>query len=138
MPLTAQQVAQKWSRNAQGASQSFVDGVTAVTVAPGQKAAQNREAYLANIVANVDKWAERVASVPLEEWKATTIAKGRARYGPGVAAAEGNFSQFMTEFLPHLATVQAELENMPRGSLDQNIARAIHVMNRNAQFHRSR
>lgn len=121
---TPQQIAEKWATRLGGATQSIQDGVNRVTTAPGQKAAQQKQAYVDNVVAKSDKWAARVAAVSLEEWKSATVA-GASRVSAGAQAKKGKMQRHMENFLPFLDTVQAKVAQMPRGTLEQNLARMM-------------
>jgi len=124
---TPAQVADKWKRRTQAATQDMVAGVNAVTVAPGQQAAAKSDKMLQKVTESVTsgRWARRVGSVSLEEWKKQMIDKGAARVSSGVAAAEAKSTAFYAEFLPHVASVQAEVKRMPDLTLEDSIQRMV-------------
>lgn len=132
---TPDQIATNWSQNLAAATTKITAGVNAVTVAPGQAAARQKQVWLQNTQASVDKWASRVAAVPLSDWQQATLTKGVPRIATGAQAAQPKFSQFMTKFLPHLAAGRAALP--PRGTLDQNIARSASMIRHTATFKNS-
>lgn len=138
MALSPQQMAEKWARNAGAAGQSYTQGIDAVTSSPAERAIAQRNQYLQGVQASVDKWEAGLRRVSLEEWKRKAREKGSARYTSGVQGARGDYQSFAEEFAPHIQQVQSELQSMPRGDLQTNIQRAIHVMNRNAEFRRRR
>lgn len=128
--------AAKWKRNLSAATPDIQAGIQRVTQAPGQAAAAQQAAYLAGVQASADKWKRNVAAVTLESWKADALA-GVNRVAQGAQAKEGKMAAFLTEFQPHLETVQAKLRSMPRGSLEQNLARMLENARSNANFKRS-
>lgn len=136
--LTPQQIADKWSRNLGASTQSIRDGVMQVQEAPGQRAAAQKDKYLRRVQERVDKWAENVASVSLQAWQQAMLSKGLPIIGTRAEAAKPKFAAFMRDFMQFQMGVQGALANMPRGSLDQNIARAVFVIRQNAEFGKGR
>lgn len=129
-------ITQKWASRTSGATQQVIDGVARVTQAPGQKAAAQRNVWLANIQAKADKWAANTARVSLADWQAATTA-GAQRIAAGVQAKQGKYQAFMRDFLPHVERVQQRVNAMPRGNMEQNIARMIENVRGMADFRRS-
>jgi hypothetical protein len=132
-PTTA---ADKWVRNLSSATESIRAGVQAVTQAPGQKAAAQRQKWLQSITDSADKWARRVAAVPLGAWQDAMINVGIPRVSSGAQAKQGKYASFATEFWPHLQSGVAKVQAMPSTTLDQRIQRAVTMMQHNAMFSR--
>lgn len=86
-----------------------------------------------NTAANVEKWKRNTARVSREEWL-SAYEKGSNRIASGVNDKVGKMERHMTNFAPHLETVQRELAGMPRGDLESNLARMLHNARRNAQY----
>lgn len=129
-------VAAKWAANLAAALPTIKAGVQSVTTAPTSKAA-----------AAVDRWAmgvQRAAAdgsfvrgcgrVSLQDWQNAMLTKGSPRIGPGAAAAKPKMEAFLGQWLPYMDQIKSILANQPRGTLDQNIARAVAVMQHNAAF----
>lgn len=133
---TAASVTEKWAQRTSGATQQVIEGVRRVQTAPGIKAAAQKAAYLANIQAKVDKWENNTKAVTLQSWQAATEA-GASRIAAGVNAKKGKMESFLNEFLPYVETVQRQVEAMPRGSLEQNLARMMENARKLSQFKRS-
>jgi hypothetical protein len=135
MSQTPDQIAANWASRLGASTQKIQDGVNSVTVAPGQAAARQADVWLQNTQAAQAKWKARVASVSLGDWQAAMNGKGVQRIAAGATAAQPKFQAFMTQFLPY---VQAGRNSLPaRGTLDQNINRAVAMMRHNAAFKRT-
>lgn len=126
MPVrgNAQSITEKWKSRTSGATQQVIEGVARVSEPPGLKAARQKQAYLANVQAKADKWERNVGAVSLQEWQAATTA-GASRIAAGVQAKAGKMESFLREFLPYVEQVQTRVNAMPRGNLDQNLARMM-------------
>lgn len=141
MAMTPQEVAQKWRNNTTAATASIEAGVRSVTESPTVKAARRKEAYKEGVrrAADDGTWERGLMRISRDDWVQSMLQKGIPRIATGVAAAEGDFANFMGEFLPHVQAGKDQIDrSMPRGSLEQNIARANAMMRHNAQFKRTR
>lgn len=132
----AASITEKWAQRTSGATQQVIEGVQRVTEAPGVKAARNKAAYLANVQAKADKWERNTAAVPLSDWQAATAA-GATRIAAGVQAKKGKMENFMREFIPFVEQVQSRVQAMPRGNLEQNLARMVENARGLSNFKRS-
>lgn len=132
--ITAQQAREKWLRNLQAATPSITDGVNAVTVAPGQKAAQAKNLWLSQLQANADKWAKNVGAVTLGEWQQAMTTYGIPRIAQGAQAKQQKVEDFMQKFLPYVAQGAAAVNALPKGGLENGIARATAMIRHNAGF----
>jgi hypothetical protein len=118
---TPDQIAANWAARLSGSTSKITAGIQGVTVAPGQAAARQQAAYVANVQAQAAKWATRVAAVSLSTWQQDTLNKGVPRIATGATAAQPKVTAFMTKLLPY---IQSQVQALPaRGTLDQNIAR---------------
>jgi hypothetical protein len=140
MARDPKQIASKWARNLQGAQGAIQEGVRSVTESPTEKAARRADAYVQGVqrAAADGKWQEALRSVSLEQWREAMLVKGVGRVGTGAQAAIPKVEAFLSEFLPHVEAGQRKLASMPRGDLSANIARAVAMIEHNAQFRRSR
>jgi len=134
----AQEIAKKWQRNLAGSTESIRQGIQAVAVSPTEKAAQQADAYLLGVQQSVadGKFQSGLRRVSLDDWKRAALEKGVPRIASGAAAAQSDVADFLTEFLPHVERGQQILESMPRGDLQQNIARAVAMIEHNSKFRR--
>lgn len=118
---TPASAAKAWQDGFAAAGQKYTDGVNAVQVAPGQLAAAQKNAYVANVQANAGIWAAKVGAVSLQDWKTAAATTGAARLATGATKGAPKMQTFMNNFLPDLANV---VNSLPaRGSFEQNLAR---------------
>lgn len=136
MPLTSQQVADKWAKNLAMSTDSIKAGVNAVTTAPGEKAARNQIGYISGVNENADKWARNVRRVTLEEWRNATLNIGLQRLQTGTQKGKPRMEAFMQEWIPYEEQLKAKLASMPKGSLEASIARAAEAIRFNKGFRR--
>lgn len=136
--VNAQQAADKWSQRLSASTQQIQDGVNRVTQPPGQKAAAAANLWLQRVQQSRDKFANNVARVSLQDWQAAMINKGIPRISQGATAGAPKMAAFMNEFLPHLAQGVATVDRMPKGTIEQSIARAEAMIRHNASFRRGR
>lgn len=119
--LTPDQIAQKWATNLAGATETIKAGIQAVSVAPGQAAARQAQAYINGVQAAQQKWQRNVSSVSLAEWQQATIDKGVGRIATGAQAAQPKMQSFLVKLLPYQQNLKGSLP--ARGGLEANIAR---------------
>jgi len=134
------QAASNWVNGMQNATQKMTAGVAAVTVSPTSLAAQAVDRMVAGIQAAAasGKIAAALNSVSLQDWQSAMTTKGIPRVAQGATNAKSKMQNFLQQFLPYLqAGVQQMNASTPRGSLEQNIARANFMMRYNAQFRQS-
>lgn len=131
------EVAADWSSKLSGATDKVRRGVEAVTTAPGERAAQSADLWIRRVTESRTKWAERVRAVSLGDWKQAMTEKGLSRIASGAQAAQPKMERFLSEFLPHVDSVASRVRAMPKGSLEESIARAAAQIRGNAQFRRT-
>lgn len=126
MAKTADEVAAKWQRNLTASIVTIKAGVDAVTVAPGELAAKKKESWVNRLAdaAVQDKWERNVRAVSLSDWKDKMSTKGVARIADGAKGAVPKVTRFMEQLLPVAARVKAACAAMPKGTLEEGIARA--------------
>lgn len=132
------QIAQNWQRGLANSTEKMKQGIQAVSVAPTAKAAARVDAMVAGVqrAAAEGKIQAGLMRVSLQDWQQAMLQKGVTRVASGAQAAVGKFEGFMAQFLPHLEAGMRALDNMPRGDLEQNLARANALARHNATFRR--
>lgn len=128
--LTAQQWLQKWGTNLTSSTTYIKAGVNGVQTAPGQSAAAAADRMLAGITEAVQSgaWGKAVAAVPLQAWKDSMINKGIPRLSQGVTQAQATKVQAVTNLLTAIDTSVASIAGLPKGGLENNIARSTAFM----------
>ena len=132
---TAAQAAANWGTGFAAAGTKYTQGIAAVTVAPGQLAAAQKNAYLANVQASVNIWAAKVAAVDLASWKNSSSTTGAQRLGTGATKGQPKYQAFANAFIPQLSQIVSSLP--ARGTFDQNLSRftsyaqALHALKGN-------
>lgn len=137
MALNPQAVADKWASRVQGSTQEVINGVNAVTQAPGAAAAAQADLWLAKVTASKDKWRNNVGKVTLSEWKDKMLNVGVGRIAAGAQANKPKMAAFMTQFLPHVEAGAAMVKSMPKMTLEDSVQRAAAMIRHNASFKRS-
>ena len=136
--LTAQQVSQKWLTNFGNAATAMTDGVNAVQTAPGQLAAQQASLWLQRLQQSQAKWATRVASVSLPEWKSAMINLGIPRAQQGAQQKQQKYTAFITDYMNFLSGAVGQVRSMPKGTLSAGIARATAMITASYNWGQSR
>ncbi|MDD5540400.1 MAG: hypothetical protein PHG61_06900 [Candidatus Marinimicrobia bacterium] len=93
---------------------------------------------LQNLTAAVQsgKWAARLRSVSLEDWKSRTINKGIGRIAAGIDEAYGKQVAFANELLPFQENLANKVAAMPDLTLEDSINRATAWIRGMATFKR--
>lgn len=128
--VNAQQWLDKWGRRLNAAGQDIQTGVQRVTVAPGQQAAAAQSLMLQRLTDAITsgKWARQVSSVSLSDWQNAMTNKGIPRISQGVTTAQKNKQGIITATLAAVDTAAAQANALPKGGLEQSIARATTFM----------
>lgn len=128
--------AAKWRQRISNSVQAVKDGVNAVTESPMEKAAQAKDRYVAGVMraAESGRYEDGLRSVSLATWKKLTADKGAGRIATGAQEAETKMRDFYQQFLPFAAQVSAEVQAMPKGSIEDSEQRMIANMRKLAQF----
>lgn len=128
--VNSQQWLQKWSTNLNAAGTYIKNGVNSVTVAPGQSAAQAQDRMLAGVTAAVQngKWARNVSAVSLQSWQNSMINKGIPRIAQGTQQAVATKGPAIDTLLANVTAAAAVANQLPKGGIEQGIARATAFM----------
>lgn len=136
MPVRADatMATQKWLTNIGSATARMEAGANAVTVSPGAKAAAAADKWLAKVTQSKDKYKNNVGRVTLDQWKTAYIKVGIPRVSQGAQAKQQKYTDAMAAFLPYLAQGVARIDQMPKLTLSDSIARAVAMINHNAAY----
>ena len=130
----AQQWLSKWGTNLNAAGTYITNGVKAVTTAPGVAAAQQQQRYISGVTQNAQKWATNTAAVPLATWQNAMINKGIPRLAAGITQATQTKVSSITTMLNNVDQATAAANQLPKGGLQQGIARATAFMTTMSQL----
>jgi len=130
-PATA---ASNWATGMANSGAKMTAGVNAVTEAPSVAAIAaipRMVQGIQNAAAN-GKIQAGLQRVTLQSWQQSMIQKGVGRVSAGATNAKPKMQAFFTQFIPFLQQGVAALP--PRGDINQNIQRAVSMMQHNSQF----
>lgn len=128
--------AQKWNQRMKVALSDMERGVQRVSAAPGQQAAAKKSKWLQNIQNSANLWADRVASVSLEEWRRSYVEKGLPRVSGGVDASTAKFQRVNEQLYSHIQAGEDMVSKMPDLTLQDAIARAARFIEHMSKFRR--
>lgn len=117
---------EKHARRTVAAVEDMRRGINRVTEPPGQAAAAKKDKLRAKLLAKIDDgtWERRVASVSLEDWKASMLNKGVGRVASGVEAAASKVEDFAAQLIEYENSLLSRIDGMPDLTLEDSIARA--------------
>lgn len=138
MPKTAEQATRNWSERAASAGLAYQEGVSTVRVNPMEQAAAQQDKWAAACAdaARNNRFADGCRRVTLDQWLDAVNTKGVPAYNAAVVnrVVIDRVRSFFDEFLPHVAAGVRQLP--PRGTIEQNIARARAMIIHNSKFRR--
>lgn len=123
--------AQRWASGMAASGPRIQAGVQAVQTSPGILAAAQKANWLAAINASADRWANSLSNMPLAYWQGQTINKGIPRVTGSTTLATPKVQAFLTSWKAYEQQVVAALP--PRGNIQQNIQRAVQLIEANAK-----
>lgn len=136
---SAADVAKRWAARTAAETGKWESGVRNVSVSPTELAAQNVNAQVAGVqrAAASGKTERALRRVSKEEWVRRTTAK-RDRLASGTQEAIPRMQAYMSEALPVIARIRAEVKAMDGSSREARMARAMAFMQKMAEFGDSR
>lgn len=134
--VNAQQWLDKWGRRLNAAGPDIQNGVNRVTTAPGQAAAAAAPLMLQRLTESVTSgvWARQVSKVSLADWQSAMTNKAIPRISQGVTAAQKNKTGSITALLSAVDQAAAQSNALPKGGIEQSIARATTFMRAMSQL----
>jgi len=134
--LTADEIVRMWAERGAASAAAVKAGVQAVNEAPGEKAAAQADLWVQNVAKAKEKFIQNSRAVSLQEWKTAMLNKGitNMQNGYNDRQNQAKFLAFMREFLPHVRAGAEMVRRMPKGNLQQAIARAEAMIRHNATF----
>lgn len=128
--VNSQQWLQKWSTNLNAAGPYIKSGVARVSTAPGQLAAAASDRMLAGVTASISNgtWQRNVSKVSLQDWQNAMVNKGIPRLQQGTAQAVATKGAKIDQLLSAVDAAASAANQLPKGGLEQGIARATTFM----------
>lgn len=124
MPLDATTAAQRYAAAAGQAQTRWQEGIQASTKDPGALAAQAIQKYLNNVTqAATSGYTARRMQEGSAKWKPNSLAKA-ANYGVGVQQGQTAYQQGYQSFWNYMGPYWQQLQSMPKGNLQDSVARA--------------
>ena len=127
----------KWVTNLSNATAAMTAGANRVQVAPGAAAAAAADKWLMKVQAAKAKFAARVGSVSLEQWRTAYTTYGVQRVASGAQAKQGKMAAFQADWLAYLGNNMGKVDRMPTVTLEDGINKAIAQIRLNAAFKRT-
>lgn len=114
------------------ARQRYLEGIEAVTESPMEKAAAADQLYLRRVQESVEsgRRRQRLLETPMSAWKDGAKRKGADRIASGAAAAVEKVRRHFQKWTPIYQEISREIASMPKGSVEDSIARAAHAIRR--------
>lgn len=125
--VNASQWLDKWGRRLGAAGPDIQNGIARVTVSPGVQAAAAASLWAQGVTqaAADGTFANNVGKVSLQDWKDSMTTKGIPRLQQGIAQAQSKKQNKIATFLTAVDGAVADVSALPRGGLEQNIARSV-------------
>lgn len=105
-------------QNVQNAGQKMREGIGAVSVSPGAKAADNLDVMVQNFLAAVNDGTLEASlrGINLEDWKKAAL-DGVSRVGPGMERKRAAIEEFHRQLQEYQLRYTREIDAMPSGTL---------------------
>jgi hypothetical protein len=110
-------VAAKWIRRAGSAGQEYAEGVETTKANWAESTKASAASYASGVQEAIagGRFVKGVDGAGNAKWKRGAQEKGAVRFGPGVAAAEADFSKGFSPYLAALSSIDIPLPG-PRGA----------------------
>lgn len=115
---------QRWQQGAAQGQTRYTEGVQATNIDVVGRAIAQQAVLVANFSQAVSsgKWARNLGAVGTAGWKAAAVAKAN-NYSTGINASAGKYQAAIAPVLAFEATLQSQVQSMPKGTLADSIAR---------------
>lgn len=126
----------KYERRATVARVDYEAGVKKPKRNPIEAAIAAKETMVAKLteVLAGTKWEDALRFVGEEGWRTAALKKGAPRYPEGIRAGLNKVKDFVGKFAPHLEAGMADVEKMPKRTLEESIEKAAAMIRHNAAF----
>lgn len=133
---SASQIAEKWKRNLSASTDAIRAGVQGVQVAPTELAARQADRMAQGVQQAVasGKYQRNCRKVSLQDWQQSFLTKGISRISSGAQAGQSHMEEFMSEFMPIMEQASQQARALPKGTIDDALARVRLVIEKAKQF----
>ena len=134
--MTGADYQEKHARKLKGATADIKAGVEALTEAPGKKAAEAKDVYVAKMTdsATHDRWARNVSKVTLEDWKKDMTEKGIGRISAGLDRSKGKIADFGGKLISFIKSAKPEFDKKRPLTLDEAASKAADWIKKMGEF----
>lgn len=123
---SVEEVLASWTTNTTSAAGTkYKQGIMGVKQAPTELAAAKVNEYLAGVQRAVSdgSYVRGLQRVGLAEWQAAAINKGAANISTGVNNAKDKMRRNLAKLLPLTEQIKQTVRQMPKGNLEEGLAR---------------
>ena len=130
MPRSVEEVLNSWvSQTTAAAGSKYKQGVAAVKVAPTEVAASRVDQYLSGVQRAVadGSYVNGLRRVSLTDWQQAAINKGASNIATGVNQAKEKVRRNLAKLIPLTEQIKDSVRTMPKGTLEEGLARVRFV-----------
>ena len=123
---TGAEVAQKWAKRLKASTEEIKQGVDAVTVNPYEQATKAKDKLIKNFIEAMEsgRWEYEMKKLSLEDFKTFMKEVGIPRIAKGVDMALPEQEKLFEALMAHINAGKAEIDKMPKETLEEAIAKA--------------
>lgn len=116
---------ERWAQAAGQGQQRYTEGIQSTTKDPTALAIAQSGKLVSNFQQSVSsgRWARNLAKSGKAGWQAAALAKA-GNYGTGIAAGRGKFEAAMGVWLPIINQAAAQVQSMPKATIEDSAARS--------------
>lgn len=123
--LSAQQIADKYASKAGAAGGDYKNGIQNTNVNPMQLAVAQQGVMVSkwNEAISSGRWANRMNSVGVDQWKNAAMTKGAQNYQTGIQAGKQKYLNAINYYAPIYQQIKDAVRQIPRDGGAGSLAR---------------
>jgi len=132
----ADKIVKKWGERAKAGVTLYAEFTATPRRDPTAAAVSMKQTWQAKVSSTetANKWEQALRNVGFQGYLYGVRTKGINRFPQGIDAGEVYMSQFMSQFLPHLAAGLPQVYRLPKTNIEESINRAATMIRHNARF----
>lgn len=134
---SAAEGASKWGQRLAASGEQVRAGIRRVNRSPGEAAAASADLWHRRVSQAQEKFRRKVGAVTLQDWQSAMEATGVSRMVEGATAKQPKYQAFAEKFYPVAQQVSDRVKAMPKGDIEQSLARVREAMTTFRQFGQS-